>query len=306
MPKPDACKKWQDHEGVIVELRGNGGQTMFPPSSHPSGELVEFDKAGVPTTISWQELESAVLELAVATEIYESYTDGCRHDIALALAGLLRRAGWSQQRTESFIEKLAHAHRDNEIGDRRRCVKDSYVMEIPFGLPRLAELTNELTAECVARWIGYHEKTSSATAPNGISLETDLDCANVFVAEHKDKIIYDALAEQFYRRQSGVYVPVTDVEIQGLVQSHGGLLDGTIPRQGFEAVPLGGGRQKHHDHGASPSDRGCKELRFRPAPVRREEWRVRFAHQNADREPVVHRDETLRRDLRSRRRLSPV
>ena len=65
------CKKWQDHKGVIVELRGNGGQTMFPPSSHPCGELVELERAGVPTTISWQELESAVLELAVATEVYE-------------------------------------------------------------------------------------------------------------------------------------------------------------------------------------------------------------------------------------------
>jgi putative DNA primase/helicase len=92
-------------------------------------------------------------------------------------------------------------------------------MEIPFGLPRLTELTNESTAKCVARWIGYHEKTPSATAPNGVSLETELECANVFVAEHKDKIIYDDLAEQFYRRQSGVYVPVTDVEIQGLVQT---------------------------------------------------------------------------------------
>jgi putative DNA primase/helicase len=192
---------------------------MFPPSVHPSGEQVEFGKAGVPATISWDELEKAVVELAVATEIFGSYTDSCRHDIALALAGLLRRAGWSQQRTESFIEKLAHAHRDNEIGDRRRCVKDTYVMEIPFGLPRLAELTNESTANCLAKWLGYHEKTPSATGPNGMSLETDLDCANVFVAEHKDKIIYDDLAEQFYRRQSGVYVPVTDVEIQGHVQS---------------------------------------------------------------------------------------
>ena len=127
---------------------------------------------------------------------------------------------------KSFIEKLARAHRDNEIDDRRRCVKDAYVFDHPFGLRRLAELTNELTAKCVARWIGYHEKTPSATPPNGMSLETDLDCANVFVAEHKDKIIYDALAEQFYRRQSGVYVPVTDVEIQGLVQSMADSLTG--------------------------------------------------------------------------------
>jgi putative DNA primase/helicase len=217
--EPVRSKKWGDDAGVIVELRGNGGQTMFPSSVHPAGELVEFDKAGAPTTISRDELENAVVELAIATEISPSYHLGNRHDITLALSGFLSRVRWPQERTESFIEKFASAHRDNEIDDRRRCVKDTYEMEIPFGLRRLAELTSESTAKCVAKWLGYHEKTPSATAPNGISLESELDCANVFVAKHKDKIIYDDLAEQFYRRQSGVYVPVTDVEIQGLVQS---------------------------------------------------------------------------------------
>jgi hypothetical protein len=89
--EPGRIEKWQDDVGVIVELRGNGGQTMFPPSVHPSGELVEFDKAGVPTTISRHELEKAVVELAVATEIFKPYTDGCRHDIALALAHPIHR-----------------------------------------------------------------------------------------------------------------------------------------------------------------------------------------------------------------------
>jgi putative DNA primase/helicase len=217
--EPGPCKKWGDDAGVIVELRGNGGQTMFPPSVHPSGEHVEFDKARVPTPISWPELENAVVELAIATEISESYTDGYRHDIALALAGVLCRAKWPKDRSEAFIEKLARAHGDNEIEGRLRCVSDAYVFDHPFGLRRLAELANESTAKCVARWISYHERTPSATVPNGVSLETELDSAKIFVAEHKDKIIYDDLAEQFYRRQCGVYVPVTDVEIQGLVQS---------------------------------------------------------------------------------------
>jgi putative DNA primase/helicase len=85
--EPGRTMQWKDDGGVIVELRGNGGQTVFPPSVHPSGELVEFDKAGAPTTISRHELENAVVELAVATEISPSYHLGNRHDIALALAG---------------------------------------------------------------------------------------------------------------------------------------------------------------------------------------------------------------------------
>jgi putative DNA primase/helicase len=226
-PEPGRTKQWKDDGGVVIELRGNGGQTVFPSSlHHDSGEYVEFERIGSPTTISWQELEKAVVELAIATEISPSCHLGNRHDIALALAGVLCRAGWPQDRTESFIENLARAHGDNEIEDRRRCVNDAYVFDHPFGLRRLTELTNESTAKWLAKWLGYHEKTSSATAPNGMSLETDLECANVFVAEHKDGIIYDPLAEQFYRRQCGVYVPATDVEIQGLVQAMGESLTG--------------------------------------------------------------------------------
>ena len=134
-PEPGRTVQWKDDNGVIVELRANGGQTMFPPSVHPSGEHVEFDKAGVPITISWPELKNAVVELAVATEISPSYHLGNRHDITLALSGFLSRAGWPQDRSVSFIEKLARAHGDNEIDDRLRCVNDAYVFDHPFGFP---------------------------------------------------------------------------------------------------------------------------------------------------------------------------
>jgi len=53
----ERTKQWKDGDGVIVELRGNGGQTFFPSSRHhPSGEYVEFDKAGDPASIAWKNL----------------------------------------------------------------------------------------------------------------------------------------------------------------------------------------------------------------------------------------------------------
>jgi hypothetical protein len=66
----------------IVELRGNGGQTMVPPSAHPSGENVEFSKFERPANVDWSELEACVIELAIATEIGRSYREGNRHKIA--------------------------------------------------------------------------------------------------------------------------------------------------------------------------------------------------------------------------------
>ena len=43
---------------MIVELRGNGAQTMVPPSLHPDGERLEFERNGDPATATRAELES--------------------------------------------------------------------------------------------------------------------------------------------------------------------------------------------------------------------------------------------------------
>ena len=156
-------------------------------------------------------------ELAIATKVSETYVTGNRHDFALTLSGVFRRAGWSRERSESFIQKFALAHHDNEIDDRLRSVKDGYLLDYPPGLTRLAELTDDATVKYVAKWLGYHEGAPSSAG--GTPLETELDCANLFVAEHRSAVIYDADGQQFYRRQNGVYSPASDVEIQGLVQS---------------------------------------------------------------------------------------
>ena len=155
--EPGRCKKWGDDAGVIVELRGNGGQTMFRRRHIPPVNWSSSTRPECPRQSHGKNWKAPFLN-SPSRPKSSGRTPTAVATTVLALAGLLRRAGWSQQRTGSPIEKLAHAHRNNEIGDRRRCVKDSYVIEMPFGLPRLAELTNELTAECVARWIGYHEK----------------------------------------------------------------------------------------------------------------------------------------------------
>ena len=180
---------------------------------HPSGERVEFDKTDDPKAISWSELEEAVTGLAIATVISAYYVPGRRHDLALALAGVFCRAGWPQARAQSFIEKLARAHDDNEIDDRLRCVKDVFLLDHPPGLPRLAELTDRRRGEVLAKWLGCEQKASSSVTPGAMSLGIRTDCANLFVAEHRNAVIYDDLGDQFFRRQNGVYAPVSDVEI---------------------------------------------------------------------------------------------
>ncbi len=227
--RPGSTKKMQDADGVIVELRANGGQTMFPPSVHPSGEQVVFEKAEAPSIIPRSDIEDAVAQLAIATAISPFYVAGRRHDIALALTGVCRRGGWPLEQTSSFIEKLSHALGDAEIEDRLRCVKDVYLHIHPSGVPRLAQLTDEPTARTLAKWIGCREAiTTSFAAEDATSLQTELDCAKLFIDQHRGEVIYDPDMEQYYRRQNGVHVPVSAVEIQGLVQSMPELLVGQV------------------------------------------------------------------------------
>jgi RecA-family ATPase len=49
---------------MLLELRGDRRQTVFPPSIHPSGELVEWEADGEPATIEYAVLKRAVMKVA--------------------------------------------------------------------------------------------------------------------------------------------------------------------------------------------------------------------------------------------------
>src|SRR5262245_15611580 len=49
-----------------VEIRGNGCQTIFPPSVHPSGERIRWERDGQPTRLPAQALLDAVRRLYAA------------------------------------------------------------------------------------------------------------------------------------------------------------------------------------------------------------------------------------------------
>lgn len=72
-------RRWTGADGeCLVELRANGGQTMAPPSVHPSGERVRDDASGEPARVSRQELEAACDALAKAADGPETTTDNLR------------------------------------------------------------------------------------------------------------------------------------------------------------------------------------------------------------------------------------
>jgi putative DNA primase/helicase len=113
-------------KAMLVELRGNGHQTLAPPSCHPdSGELVEWHVLEEPAHISLAELRRSVARIAAGALIARHLRDGERHDTTLALAGFLLRDGrMTVMEGADFLAGVAMAARWDER-DARRIVQDT-------------------------------------------------------------------------------------------------------------------------------------------------------------------------------------
>ena len=65
--EPASTRQWKDDQlGMIVELRSTGVQTVFPPSTHESGEAVRWEIDGEPATVDPDELIAAIDAIANA------------------------------------------------------------------------------------------------------------------------------------------------------------------------------------------------------------------------------------------------
>ncbi|HHY08472.1 MAG TPA: bifunctional DNA primase/polymerase, partial [Corynebacteriales bacterium] len=104
--------KFQDpiNDDTILEIRSTGGQTMVPPSIHPSGEKVTWMGKGKPKELANVELQKAARLSAAAALLAKHWPkEGTRQDAALHLSGALAHAGWSLEDIKGFIEAVVDA-----------------------------------------------------------------------------------------------------------------------------------------------------------------------------------------------------
>ncbi|MBI2218775.1 MAG: bifunctional DNA primase/polymerase [Candidatus Rokubacteria bacterium] len=156
-------EKFADVDGtMLVEIRSTGGQTVFPGSTHPSGEAVEWAEDGDPAHVEPGELRHAVVHLAVAALIARHWPgDGMRHETALAAAGFLARAGVDAESVVRIITGAARVAGDPEWSDRKRAALDTVAAirsgEAATGGPRLGELLTgdgRKVVERMRKWLG--------------------------------------------------------------------------------------------------------------------------------------------------------
>lgn len=168
-------KQYRDPDGtMLVEVRSTGGQTVFPGSTHPSGEAIEWGADGDPAHVERDVLRQSVVNLAVAAILARHWPlQGSRHEAAMAASGFLMRAGLDGTTTSRIVQAAAHAAGDEEsaerVGDTATTANRLDAGAPATGGPRLEELLADGTrvVNQIRRWLRVLPSQSSASGTNG-------------------------------------------------------------------------------------------------------------------------------------------
>ncbi len=161
---PPRPKKFMDVDGTaLLELRSTGQQTIVPPSVHPSGERIEWERDEGPALVKPDVLYGAVARIAALSMMIRHWPSrGQRHDTANALAGMLLRAGWDEEEARSAIEAITKGAGDEEGYARARNVtstaKQLRVGNAVTGIPTLAQIVGDSVVERAREWLGIFNR----------------------------------------------------------------------------------------------------------------------------------------------------
>lgn len=160
---PPRTKQYKEIDGrtSLVELRSTGSQTIWPGSTHPSGEMSDFDCDGEPALIAGDELRGAVSLLAACTLLIRHWlrASGSRHDLANALAGFLLRGGLEEAVVFKLVATAAREAGDEEWRARkataRATARSLAAGKKTTGGPTLAALIGEPVVAHLSEWLGF-------------------------------------------------------------------------------------------------------------------------------------------------------
>jgi Bifunctional DNA primase/polymerase, N-terminal len=157
----------------LVELRTGaarkGAQTVFPGSVHLSGEPIAWEGNGEkpPADVNSSELTGLVARVAAAALLARYWPPkGNRHDLSLALGGVLARNGWDIPAIEGFVGAVVHTANDPRPADRVRCAHDAAEAvadgQHAYGFPKLKEILGDAVAGKLADWLDFALGTGAA------------------------------------------------------------------------------------------------------------------------------------------------
>ena len=188
-------RKFEFKEKMIVEFRSTGGQTVFPPSVHPSGEESRWMGNGKLMDMDGAALLEKVGMVAAGALLARHWPKqpGTRDSLAMALAGGLLKAGWAVDEAEKFILAVCKAAHDEESQARARKARSTEAKRnggsAVTGWRRLSELLGKDVVTKVQDWLGA--KQGLREEIEGLSSHlTDLGNSERLVAQHGEDIRY--------------------------------------------------------------------------------------------------------------------
>jgi hypothetical protein len=154
---------------MLLELRGTGGQTMAPPSIHPTGEPVEWECEGTPRELPHVDLLRHAGKVAAGTLLARHWPKGTRHWAGLALAGALARTKWNERDVDEFIFAVARVANDEEASHRRDDVRTTFRKfqngGRVTGSPTCAKLFSEVVWSRAQEWLALGHSSDEQRDP---------------------------------------------------------------------------------------------------------------------------------------------
>ena len=146
-------------KSTLVELRGDGSQTMIPPSIHPNGVRLDFtffNEAALP--VAYDELLAAVHLLAACSELAQNWQEGLRHELALSFTGLARKHGLESDLIMQIVRRICQITNDPEVEDRLNAVQTTFdrPLETLIGFSGLSANLGEANAKRLADLLGAY------------------------------------------------------------------------------------------------------------------------------------------------------
>jgi hypothetical protein len=169
-----ACKgihpcRFSDPDGTsLVEVRGQGGVALLPPSTLASGESYLSLRDGAPAVVAKDELLKVIGTMAgIALLAHHWPEQRRRRKAANALVGALLRAGFSAEEAAMVLTRVRGAAGDKANDSdaiARKAAKRIASGERVYGFPTLAELVGEAVAKRALDWLAG-EKLGDCAGP---------------------------------------------------------------------------------------------------------------------------------------------